>query len=118
MVGTPQCLYAALFALNLAHQLKADMYVLHKEVFAPLVLEEATELQVNIPFTRMIDIVQLDEIEQIVKEKAIDLIVVSGSIPNTQRLLTWLSAPILFTRHSNIFRDYNTTQHIYEKRGF
>jgi len=118
MVGTPQCLYAALFALHLAHQFKADMYVLHKEILAPLVLEEAAELQVNIPFARTIDIVQLDEIEQIVEENAIALIVVSGSIPNAQRLLTCISAPILFTRHSNILRDNTKTQRLYEKREF
>lgn len=102
MVGTPRCLYAALFALYLAHQFKADIYVLHKEILAPLVLEEAAELQVNIPFARKIDIDQLDKIEQIVKENAIDLIVVSGRIPNAQRLLTCLSTPILFTKHSLI----------------
>jgi len=94
------------------------MYVLHKEILAPLVLEEVAELQVNIPFARTIDIVQLDEIEQIVKEKVIDLIMISGSNPNAQRLLTCLSAPILFTRHSSILRDDTKTQRLYEKRGF
>ncbi len=107
MFGTPRSLYAALYALRLAQKFKADMYILHKGILAPIVLEEAVELQVNIPFTHTIDIIQLDEIEQIVKEKDIDLIVASGGIPNAQQLLIHLSVPILFTRHSRIPRDNN-----------
>ena len=107
MFGTTRSLYASLYALRLAQKFKADMYILHKGVLAPLVLEEAVELQVSVSFTRKIDIIRVEDIEQIVKEKAIDLIVTPGGIPNAQQLLIHLSVPILFTRHSRIPRDDN-----------
>jgi len=99
MAGTPRCLYAAMYALRLAQLFRADLYVLHKGILAPLVLEQATELHVNILLASKVDTFQLDEIEQIVEENSIDFVVASGRIDIANRLLTRLSIPILFTKH-------------------
>jgi len=99
MAGTPRCLFAAMYALRLAQLLKSDLYVLHKGILAPLVLEQATDLQVNILLASKVDTLQLDEIEQIVEDNAIDFIVASGRIDFANRLLNRLSIPILFTKH-------------------
>ncbi len=99
MAGTPRCLYAAMYALRLAQMLKSDLFVLHKEILAPLVLEQATELQVNILLASKVDTILLNEIEQIVEENSIDFIVASSRIAIANRLLTSLSIPLLFTKH-------------------
>jgi len=98
IVSTPRYQYAALYALYLSYQLNSELYVLHKGVLAPFVLEQANELQVSIPFTRRIDHVRLEELKELINEKDITLIVTSGGIPNARELLNHLNIPILFTR--------------------
>jgi len=98
MVGTSRCLYAALYALYLSYQLKAELYVLHKGNLASFILEQANELQVSIPFTHRIDHVRLEELKELVNEKDITLIVTAGGLPNARELLNHLNIPILFTR--------------------
>lgn len=99
MRGTPRCLYAAMFALRLAQQFHADLYVVHTGVLAPLVLDQAAELQVPISVDREVETLRLNEIEQFVEEHKIDLIVASGGMPLAPKLLTLLSIPIFFTKH-------------------
>jgi len=94
-----RCLYAGIFALRFAHQFKADLYEIHKGVLAPLILEQAAELQVNIALNHQVDIFQPDEIEKFVEDNDIDLVIISGGLSLAKRLLTSLSVPILVTRH-------------------
>jgi len=99
MRGTPRCLYASLFAFRLAQQFHAELYVIHKGVLAPLVIDQAAELQIPISIKREVETLRLDEIKQFVEEHSIDLIVASGGMPLAPRLLSQLSIPIFFTKH-------------------
>lgn len=94
----PRCIDAGLFALDFTDQFKTDLYLLHKGILGPLILEHAAELQ-EVVLDQEVDSIKFDEIEQFVKEHSIDLIITSGNIPFAQRLLSELSIPILFTKH-------------------
>lgn len=100
MISTPRCLYAALYALYLSIQLNSELYVLHKGILAPYIVEQAMELQVSIPVAHQIEHVRLEEIQHLVQQHAIDLIVTSSGIPNARELLNRLQIPILFTKGS------------------
>lgn len=102
----PRCIDAGLFALDFADQFKTDLYLLHKGILGPLILEQAVELQVEVVLDQEVDSIKFDEIEQLVEEHSIDLIITSGNIPLAKRLLSELSIPILFTKH-----------HVYSQSG-
>ena len=72
---------------------------MRKGIIAPLVLDQAADLQVPISVERQVETLRLDEIQQFVEEHAIDLIVASGGMPLAPRLLIHLSIPIFFTKH-------------------
>lgn len=99
MSAKSRSLYAGIFALRFAHQFKADLFVIHKGILAPLILEQATELKVNIALDHQVDIFRPDEIEKFVEDHDIDLVIISGGLPLAKKLLTSLSVPILATRH-------------------
>ena len=99
MSAKSRCLYAGIFALRFAHQFKADLFVMHKGMHTPLILEQATELKVNIALDHQVDIFRPDEIEKIVEDHDIDLVIISGGLPLAKKLMTNLSVPILVTRH-------------------
>ncbi len=102
----PRCIDAGLFALDFTDQFKADLYLLHKGILGPLILEHAVEFQEEVVFDQEVDSIEFDNVEQFVKEHSIDLIITSGNIPFAQRLLSELSIPILFTKH-----------HVYSQSG-
>ncbi|MFQ6125716.1 MAG: hypothetical protein ACE5R6_14100 [Candidatus Heimdallarchaeota archaeon] len=95
----PRCIDAGLFALNFTDQFKTDLYLLHKGILGPLILEQAVEFQETVVLDQEVDSIEFDEIVQFVEEYSIDLIITSGNIPFATRLLSELSIPILFTKH-------------------
>ncbi len=99
MSAKSSCLYAGIFALRFAHQFKANLFVMNKGILAPLILEQATELKVNIALDYQVDIFRPDEIEKFVKDHDIDLVIISSGLPLAKKLMTSLSVPILVTRH-------------------
>ncbi|MFQ6125715.1 MAG: hypothetical protein ACE5R6_14095 [Candidatus Heimdallarchaeota archaeon] len=94
-----RCLYAGIFALRLAHQFKADLFIMHKGIHAPLIIEQASDLQVNIALDQQVDIFQPDMIEKFVEDHNIDLVIISGALPFAKKLIASLSVPILVTKH-------------------
>lgn len=102
--ATPQCIRAGIFALHFANQFKTPLYVLHKGILGPLILEQAEDLQVDIALAHQVDALDLGEIEYIVRENGIDLVVTDGTIPLANGLLTDLSVPILFAKHPHYSR--------------
>jgi len=98
MIATPRSLYSAMFAIRFAHQFKSDLYVLHKGVHAPLFIEQADALAINVPFNQMVDQLQFEQIEQIITKHDIQFVMASGTIPNIRNILKEISIPTLLIK--------------------
>jgi len=98
--ATPQCIRAGIYALHFANQFKTPLYVIHKGILGPLIAEQAEDLDVKIALDRKTDILHLGEIEFIIQENGIDLLITDSSIPIANKLLSDISIPILFAKHT------------------
>jgi len=96
MIATPRSLYSAMFAVRFAHHFMSDLYILHKGVHAPLFIEQADALAINVPFNQMVEQLQLEFIGQIITKYDIQFVIASGSIPNIRNILKGINVPILF----------------------
>lgn len=92
---TPRSVYSAMFAVRFAHQFKSDLYVLHKGVHAPLFIEQADALAINVPFNQLVDHLRFELIDQIISNHDIQFVMASGTIPNIRNILKGISIPTI-----------------------